>query len=354
MSSAYQIDLLFTLAEVMCQTLAYGAFIAIIPMTLYLLCEISKQGFRMRPNLVMLAITLFIFAMSTSYWAVSVMSLVSKITGSHMARNVVIREVFNAIVLINYIFADGVVVWRMRVLCKGQFSKVTMNIPIVMLGLTSVSIFVTIALRIAITAMPGGTVPKGSPLSRGIDTSQVVNLVLSLRYRITIVSNLKATGASAQIGRILTLLAESGVVYCASSIVLIIGAFVHIPQGTLGSVYTPIHTQLAGMYPAVIIILVASQPSTKSLASTSPSEENTSSTQRSRRMESLRFADGPDLPSQDHTASGKARSVILSAKTYDAGESLGTISEEDWEMHSQEGHQVGTANDWKAVQLDLV
>lgn len=113
----------------------------------------------MRPNLVMLAITLFIFAMSTSYWAVSVMSLVSKITGSHMARNVVIREVFNAIVLINCtsyyngspvyrihsqikpsatdIFADGVVVWRMRVLCKGQFSKVTMNIPIVMLGLTS-------------------------------------------------------------------------------------------------------------------------------------------------------------------------------------------------------------------------
>lgn len=108
------------------------------------------------------------------------------------------------------------------------------------------------------------------------------------------------------------------------------------------------------MYPAVIIILVASQPSTKSLAFTSPSEENTSSTQRSRRMESLRFADGPDLPSQDHTASGKARSVLLSAKTYDAGESLGTISEEDWEMNSQEGHQVGTASDWKAVKLDLV
>lgn len=61
----------------------------------------SKQGLNVRSNVVMLAITLGIFALSTAYWAVSVASLVSKITEEHEQRNTVIRQVFNAVVLVN-------------------------------------------------------------------------------------------------------------------------------------------------------------------------------------------------------------------------------------------------------------
>lgn len=35
------------------------------------------------------------------------------------------------------VFADGVVVWRMRVLCAARFSKKVMIIPSIMLGLTA-------------------------------------------------------------------------------------------------------------------------------------------------------------------------------------------------------------------------
>lgn len=61
----------------------------------------SKQGMNVRSNIIMLAITLGIFAFSTAYWAVSVASLVSKITQEHVHRNTVIRQIFNAVVLTN-------------------------------------------------------------------------------------------------------------------------------------------------------------------------------------------------------------------------------------------------------------
>lgn len=61
----------------------------------------SKRGMNVRSNIIMLAITLGIFAFSTAYWAVSVASLVSKITQEHVQRNNVIRQIFNAVVLVN-------------------------------------------------------------------------------------------------------------------------------------------------------------------------------------------------------------------------------------------------------------
>lgn len=117
-----------------------------------------------------------------------------------------------------------------------------------------VSVCTTIGLRIAVTASPGGTVPRHSGLATAIDVSQIANLILSLltnmtativisiwawcvlsqistrderahrtivyarRYRVSIALNLKATSASTQVERIMILVAESGVVYCISSV----------------------------------------------------------------------------------------------------------------------------------------
>lgn len=58
-----------------------------------------------RANVVMLTITLGIFVLSTTYWAVSVASLVSDITQDHRQRNNAIRQVFNAVVLVNCEFS---------------------------------------------------------------------------------------------------------------------------------------------------------------------------------------------------------------------------------------------------------
>lgn len=72
------------------------------PLPLMQDCQIiRKKGVSVRANVVMLTITLGIFALSTAYWAVSVASLVSDITQKHRQRNNAIRQVFNAVVLVN-------------------------------------------------------------------------------------------------------------------------------------------------------------------------------------------------------------------------------------------------------------
>ena len=61
----------------------------------------SKQGLSLRPNVLMFAITLSIFLLSTAYWAVSVGSLIAKVSHSSAFQNTGIRQLFNAIILIS-------------------------------------------------------------------------------------------------------------------------------------------------------------------------------------------------------------------------------------------------------------
>jgi hypothetical protein len=100
------------------------------------------------------------------------------------------------------LFADGVVIWRLRVLCERQFAQAVLNAPIGILGLTAgecieisdcplfqdrhsaispVSIGTTIGLRIATVVLgPGWDIPQKSLLSVAIGISQITSNVLSL------------------------------------------------------------------------------------------------------------------------------------------------------------------------------
>ncbi|EIM89320.1 uncharacterized protein STEHIDRAFT_109537 [Stereum hirsutum FP-91666 SS1] len=324
MSSTDQEAILFLFTELLCQTIGYeadghanisGVFIVIIPMSTHVLV---KQGMSIRANVVMLTITLGIFVLSTTYWAVSVASLVSDITQDHRQRNNAIRQVFNAVVLVNYVFADGVVVWRMRVLCAARFSKKVVIIPSIMLGLTAVSVFTTIALRSAIAADPDKRTPHRGPVPTALSVSQVVNLAFSFitnvtatfmigmwawQYRRSIRANMQSS-RSTQVERILVLLAESGLVYCVSSAIVLFGSFVHVSGGTLTDVYTGVHVQIAGMYPALVIILVNTQRTSKSLMSVvhfDPAPNQSINVNKTEIMESMHFNDNPALGNQRGT-----------------------------------------------------
>ncbi|KAI0692886.1 hypothetical protein BC835DRAFT_1306955 [Cytidiella melzeri] len=277
------------------QTLAYGVFVALIPPSIHIFL---KHGLRSRNNIVIFSITLAAFALSTASWAATCVATSLKLAGysAHIAST--FRLVCNALLLLNpstVLFADGVVVWRMRVLCGLHFSKRVLRLPSIMLLAMLLSISATLGLRMYGTALPGlNDIPQG-PLETCLNVLQVTSQALSLitnifatslisiwawHYRRGIRENLQCLHSSGdQMERILFLLVESGLAYCLSSIFVVISLMISLPDNfTLGDVYVPIHSQVAGMYPALVMVLVSTGSSVENMTSPSSAEQAVLST----------------------------------------------------------------------------
>ncbi|EJD06596.1 uncharacterized protein FOMMEDRAFT_76403 [Fomitiporia mediterranea MF3/22] len=262
-------------SSLVCQTLFYGisVYAALMPLSTHFLLKKTTMS---RANKFMFAMTIFMFLLSSAFWASSVAHLVATLNVAfaapdHASVAFILFPLFNAILLINYVLTDTVVVWRAWVLCKGGSRRI-LWIPFLFLMCTSLSVLVTISIRVAIDAGYTG-------LNKVIDISQIANLVLSLLTNMSATSIIafrawqhrqsirdvlsRERTTSTKVERILTLLVDSGLIYCISGILVLIASMVHLPVGTLGDIYTPVHVQVAGIYPTVVLILVSQQRSLK-------------------------------------------------------------------------------------------
>ncbi|KAL0570160.1 hypothetical protein V5O48_011804 [Marasmius crinis-equi] len=116
------------------------------------------------------------------------------------------------------------------------------------------------------------TDPRIKALTRAIDICQVANLVFSLLLNITSttlialkawrfrrwikfdLSNLRSRRTRGE--KIMALLVESGSLYCLSGVHYRTSInLIPLPIGTLGDLYTPVNTQIAGMYPIVVLLV---------------------------------------------------------------------------------------------------
>ncbi|KAF7357698.1 hypothetical protein MVEN_00815500 [Mycena venus] len=273
--------IIYRVSGLIAQTLFFGAYTILIFLSTRMLLQ---RGLKARTNKVMFAITLFMYLLSSTYWVYSILDIVDRMrvyihaptsrlaidfAGDHDSITKW-SPPFNAIVLINYVLSDGVVVWRAWVICLRSHRK-WLWIPIIFLVLTALSVASTIVFRIvAFIVSPINDLPKGSPLRDGIDTLQVVNVGLSL------VCNLSSTAVvgvtawrhrqrireafaekkGSRTDHVLALIVESGLLYCMSAIISIVTSFFHLPEGTIGDLYVPISIQIAGAYPSLVLLLV--------------------------------------------------------------------------------------------------
>ncbi|KAJ7105421.1 hypothetical protein C8R43DRAFT_1046821 [Mycena crocata] len=274
--------LMYVVFDLVVQTFFFGVYTLLIYLSTRMLL---KRGLKARSNRVMLTLTLFMYLLSTGYLAYSVAYVVRRMqvyvnnapfeTIQIPAHGEITTwsPVFNSIILVNYVLSDGVVVWRAWVICNRRLRKY-LWITTVFLVLTAIGVGLTIGFRIA--AFVELPIPQGSFLKPAIDASQISTLVLSL------VSNLSATAVvgvtawrhrrvirvafaeektTTKTDQILGLIAESGIFYSISGILLPVATLVRLPHGTLGTLYTPIHVQIASAYPSIVIVLVSMQRS---------------------------------------------------------------------------------------------
>ncbi|EJD37081.1 hypothetical protein AURDEDRAFT_188167 [Auricularia subglabra TFB-10046 SS5] len=254
-----------------------GAFALLMPLSAYI---IRKHGSR-TPAAWARYCSLFMFLTSAAYWAASVATLGIRLHAFFIkpspplaAASAVYSPIPNSVVLINYILSDGVVVWRAWVLCRRDSGRL-LYVPVVLLCSASLAVIATCVMRIIITVVRVHYDLKiePAPLTRGIDVCQVASISL------TLLNNLTATGligyqawkyrrevqgyisAAADNGRgtasVLALMIESGLLYCLSTVFMIVAMTIRLPYGTLGDLYTPVNVQLAGMYPTLVILIVS-------------------------------------------------------------------------------------------------
>ncbi|KAK0499654.1 hypothetical protein EDD18DRAFT_1329813 [Armillaria luteobubalina] len=303
-----------------CQTLVYGMYAILMPICSYVML---RRGLRGKSRIFLFCMLVFMFSLSTAYWILSVYHIVLLITTSsvhglsldNIASTYGMQQgtLMNSVVLLNYLLTDGVVVWRAWVLCHDEYRK-SLILPFVFLCLTFLSVLGTIGLRAAITAIDVDRhidIAHGRGLAHVLDYCQVTNLVLSLltnifstsivgikawHHRHWIISELqlkrrKITTAE----QIFTLLVESGIIYCFSGLTVLVASLIRLPYGTLGDVYTPVNIQFAGIYPAIVLLLVSRQGAlNETVIFTSQDKSNPQErAQHVSNLDTIEFGDNP-------------------------------------------------------------
>ncbi|KAJ7772722.1 hypothetical protein DFH07DRAFT_803008 [Mycena maculata] len=249
------------------------------------LFNVRKRGLRTRVNKVMFTITMFMYLLSTAYWAYSIADVVDRMMlyvddpQNPLDLNASHDEVskwspfFNAIILSNYIMSDAVVVWRAWILSLGRHRKY-LCVTIGFLVLTTISVGGIIVFRvIALVQAPYFQLPSNSYLVKGINILQIAALGCSLLSNVSATAVVGATAwhhrqeiraalsdnkkyARSRADQILSLVVESGVLYCFSGLTVLVSSLIRLPHGTLGDIYSPVNTLIAGAYPSVVILLV--------------------------------------------------------------------------------------------------
>ncbi|KAJ6498919.1 hypothetical protein C8R45DRAFT_97726 [Mycena sanguinolenta] len=275
---------LFYLIGLVVQTFFFGAYTILIWLTTRMLL---RRKLYARVNQVMFAITTFMYLLSAAYWAFCVFDEADRMRHyiaqavdpslliSDETRNGQWYPLFNAVTLINYVLSDGVVVWRARIICVEKRRKY-MWITMGFLAVTSLSVTLTIAFRVANCVVDLSDLSGGHFLPSILNALQVTTLVMSL------LSNLTATGVvgvtawghwrmmrvtlgnktnALRTNYILLLVVETGVIYCISTVLVLICILIRLPQGTLGDLWTPVQVQFAGAYPCLVLLLVSTKKS---------------------------------------------------------------------------------------------
>ncbi|PBL02976.1 hypothetical protein ARMGADRAFT_1159441 [Armillaria gallica] len=201
------LSVLYHTITLACQCLVYGMYIIIMPICSYVML---KRGLQRKSHILLFCMLVFMFSFSTAYGILSLYEDANLLATSflHEVSHDVHMPLLNALVLLNKLFF---------------------------------------------------TIRSKSSLLTNICSTSVVG-IKAWRHRHWVISELQLKGKNITTAqRVFTLLVESGIIYCLSGLIVPITTVIRLPDGILGDLYTPVTVQFAGIYPAVVILLVHRQ-----------------------------------------------------------------------------------------------
>ncbi|KAF8482914.1 hypothetical protein DFH94DRAFT_627208 [Russula ochroleuca] len=253
--------LLYRVISIICQTLVYGIYSCLFPISVYVMLYVKLYN---RSRMVLFVTMVITFALSTIYWVLSVVVTFLVIRAwfseldpaTHSAPTWL--PMLSAILLVNLIVTDGVVVWRAWVICS-DVNKAILMTPVLAYFLLCFSYVTVVAARVGLLITPEGA-QSHQDLARIIDVAQVGNLALSLltnvlatsiiavkswMYRKSLISYNVRGQTSTLASKVMGLLVESGMLYILIGATVLASCVIRLPFGTLGDIITPVGVQLA-------------------------------------------------------------------------------------------------------------
>lgn len=257
----------------------FGIYVVLISFSTVILI---RKGLDFRANKVLLGVTFVMFLTSTGYGVALFVGYVQQVLGLSFVQQGGAQgdEIYAAIgssfsldialfylSFFNYVSGDAIIVWRAWALWPDNRKVVMLPIGLLIGSIASslvcggleIRAFHTQSLRIE---KIGGNAQLAS-WALSLATSVVATLLIAYKawiHRKFIQSNMSSGGIRrSKAGKIMSLLAESGVVYCLVWITLMFTSYINLPNddGLAGNLFLPLSVQITGIYPTIIIVLVS-------------------------------------------------------------------------------------------------
>ncbi|KZV70403.1 hypothetical protein PENSPDRAFT_444529 [Peniophora sp. CONT] len=277
------------------ESVLFGIFCALTVQAVY---SVTRRGLRARSHQAMLAAALAMYGISFAHWAIQISALhrgVFALASGVIFYNpyvVVWQYVPLVLVSVNILFSDTIVLWRMCVLCgqkkRAQMLAIALLLPNVVLcilnlkkdaapgpliaGSATGPYSATLSFK---TASFSDSVYGTSVLALSLATNTISTLVIGWRtwlYSRDIAAHLASFSRRSIVVKVMVLLVESGCVYCVIWALYIVDSKSTAFSGLVAGLHTAfsaggsawfnhLMAQFTGIYPTIIIVLVALEQS---------------------------------------------------------------------------------------------
>ncbi|KAH9959422.1 hypothetical protein BC827DRAFT_502912 [Russula dissimulans] len=272
-----------TFLPILVETFFFGAYSALLVFSTILLCKRSPS----RTRRAMLAISMVMYADSAAHWAL----VIANLQNWWLSANLRVDIAVTYLPIINYILSDGIVLWRAWVLWD---RRLLLFIPPLISLLCTLAINVTSAIYLYESIKVAET--NSTEVKFGLKSSFEFDLSMRLEWStwcLTFGTNLWATSLifvrawqhrrflkllsgketlTRNAEKALAFLIESGAFYLFIWLVYIPTSITLDPYGT--SLFHTAISQIVGMYPTIIVIVVAMRLSTADILSRPGAEPN--------------------------------------------------------------------------------
>ncbi|KAF7321919.1 hypothetical protein MKEN_00714100 [Mycena kentingensis (nom. inval.)] len=251
--------------ETLGQTFVFGGYTVLFTLGIRLLL---KRGLSRCINLTTFGGTVLVYVLTGAFWIYSLANAANLMReyNAHVLASIPTfsahndmskwSPVWNAVVSLNFLCSDGVVVWRAWIISPPNYRKYLM-LAVLFLAAMAASVVALIVVRIIVfVQFPIEEIPTTLFLAKSVTRLQTTSTIVSL------LSNLAATGVvgivafqhrqflraawdesetgqDTRVNRILRVLVKSGLIYCVCGIFMLVFSVIRLPQGTLGDIYFP-------------------------------------------------------------------------------------------------------------------
>ncbi|KZV70399.1 hypothetical protein PENSPDRAFT_685525 [Peniophora sp. CONT] len=247
---------------------AFGMFCTLTALSVYIF---AHKNLRARAQQVMFAAALLMSAISLAHWVLE-MRFVAATSAKQTHEQAGIALAPLALVSVNIVLSDTIVLWRMCVLCQQHrgarvlaAALLTSTIALTITSVAEMAIVDSVKLRngsASFSDLKYGTALLALSLATNFISTSMIGWRTWL-YRRGLSAHLATFSRNSVAEKVMTLLVESGCVYCIIWVLYVVDSRSNYDNHYIGGApyFNRFMAHITGIYPTIILVIVALEKS---------------------------------------------------------------------------------------------